>query len=93
MIDLNDPTTTSLIALVISFILIVNLLWCLNPYWVQVINKNGSGTKSPTLIVSYSLTFSFVVAIAVLLYKSQNYQPGHSGSYSSQPFTFNGRSY
>jgi uncharacterized membrane protein len=74
MINFEDPTILSLSSFGISFLVVMFLLWLFNPTWIQQVSKKGNKKKSTVLIVSYSLTFSIVVAIAVLLYISQNYK-------------------
>lgn len=63
----GDPTMTSLRAAVVAFVVFLCALSYLSPDWVQVVDKNGRYSISISLLISYSLTFSLVVAIGTLI--------------------------
>lgn len=70
-LNIHDPTTASIGSLVVSFILIISIMSLVKPDCVQVIDKKGNKSVSSRLLLSYSLTFSLVIAITVLLLKTQ----------------------
>lgn len=71
MFDIKTPISISLLTLVVTLILSVGILYISKPSWVQKINKHNFKTDiSFILILSYSLTFSIVCAIAALLITS-----------------------
>lgn len=68
MFDKKDPITMATATLVISFILLIGILYLAKPTWIQVIDQNtGKSSISWKLTASYSATFALVLAIAVLL--------------------------
>lgn len=70
-LNIHDPTTASIGSLIVSFILIISIMSLIKPDCVQVIDKKGNKSVSSILLISYSLTFSLVIAITVLLLKTQ----------------------
>lgn len=68
MFDKKDPVTMATVTLVASFTLLVGILYLAQPSWVQVIDQiTGKNLISWQLVISYSVTFALVLAIAVLL--------------------------
>lgn len=68
MLDTKDPVTMAMVTLIITFILLVGILYLANPIWIQVINQTtGKSCISWQLLVAYSATFSIVSAIAVII--------------------------
>ena len=70
MIDTKTPISIAIYTLVISFILFFILFYIVKPSWVQIVILNQNDEKpviSNILVISYSITFSLVCAIAALL--------------------------
>ena len=71
MIDTKNPLTIATYTLVISFIIFVILLYIVKPSWVQIVilkNNDDKTVISNILVISYSITFSLVCAIAAVLF-------------------------
>jgi len=67
-LDKKDPVTMAYISIVVSFGIFVGILYLINPAWVQVVDKEtGNVEISWELVISSSATFSFVIAIAVMI--------------------------
>ena len=59
--------------LIITFSILVGILYLFNPSWVQIVNKNtGKTSISWKLLLSYSATFALVLAIAALIIVSNH---------------------
>lgn len=72
MLDTNDPVTMAMVTLIVTFILLVGILYLANPMWLQVINQTtGKGCISWRLLFAYSATFSIVSAIGVIMIVSK----------------------
>lgn len=68
MIDKKDTVTMAYMTFVVSFFILIGVLYLANPKWVQVENqKTGESSISWKLVFSSAAAFSFVLAIAVLL--------------------------
>lgn len=71
MIDTKTPISIAIYTLVISFILFIILFYIVKPSWVQIVILNQNDEKpviSNILVISYSITFSLVCAIAAVLF-------------------------
>lgn len=67
-LDKKDPVTMAYISMVVSFGIFVGILYLINPAWALVANKQtGNIDISWELVISSSATFSFVIAIAVMI--------------------------
>ena len=66
--DKKDSVSMAYATLFITFSILVGILYLVNPSWIQIVNKNtGKTTICWKLLLSYSATFSLVLAIAVLI--------------------------
>jgi amino acid transporter len=70
MINHRDPTTASIIVLMIAFVLSCAILTLSKPMWVQKSNKHGVYVVSAPLVVTFSFVFAIVSAIGTLLFVS-----------------------
>ena len=85
MFDKKDPVTMATTTLVVSLALLVGILYIVKPPWVQVIDQNtGKSSISWQLVISYSITFALVLAIAVLLIVSNQRRPKSTMVYDVQ---------
>jgi len=83
MFDKKDPVTMAIITLVVSFVLLVGILYLARPVWVQIVDPNtGKNLLSWNLVVAYSATFAFVCAIAAMLMISNHRGPTATKAYS-----------
>ena len=79
MFDKKDPVTMAKVTLVVSLVLLIGILYLIEPSWVQVVDQNtGKSLISWQLVISYSTTFALVLAIAVLLILSNQPRPKSS---------------
>lgn len=69
---LDTPVKTALSALIVAVIIFAIGLWLMKPRWVCTIDKNGNEQLSIELVMAFSITFSLVVAIAVLMFNTKN---------------------
>ena len=68
MINLKDPVKSAYTSMAISFIIFIGTIYIFKPKCVQIIDRyTGNINISWQLSISYSATFSFIIAIAVLL--------------------------
>ena len=73
MINVKDPVTSAYSSMAISFIVFVGTIYLFKPKCVQIIDRyTGNIYISWTLAIAYSATFSFIIAIAVLILLSNN---------------------
>jgi hypothetical protein len=73
MINVKDPITSAYSSMAISFIVFVGTMYLFKPKCVQIIDRyTGNIYISWTLTIAYSATFSFIIAIAVLILLSNN---------------------
>jgi len=73
MINIKDPVRTAYTLMAISFIVFIGTIYIFKPKCVQIIDRyNGNIYISWPLTISYSATFSFIIAIAVLILLSNN---------------------
>jgi hypothetical protein len=88
MFDKKDPVTMAMATLVVSIALLTCILYLAKPSWVLVVDQNtGKSLISWQLIISYSVTFALVLAIAVLLILSNQRVPKSTIAYDVQaPF-------
>ncbi len=70
-INMDDPIHKSLIYLAISFVFFIIIIGTAKPYWIQNRDIHGDDYVCYKLLFSFSLTFSLVVAITVLLLSSK----------------------
>lgn len=88
-IDLKKPINSSLFSMVITFVLSLTILCVTKPSYIMEISKKGKNKKSIYLLVTYSMLFSVLVGITVLLYRT-----GSTETKSDAPrMAFNPRSY
>lgn len=88
-IDLKKPINSSLFSMVITFVLSLTILWVTKPSYIMEISKDGKNKKSIYLLVTYSMLFSVLVGITVLLCRT-----GSAETKSDAPrMAFNPRSY
>jgi hypothetical protein len=67
-IDKENPISMAYNSIIISFVIFVGLFYLFTPSWVQVVNQiTGTLSISWSLILCYSITFSFVFAIFVFM--------------------------
>lgn len=72
MLDKKDPVTMAMITLIVSFALLVGIIYLAKPQWIQFVDTNtGKSSIAWKLIISYSATFALVCAIAVILIVSK----------------------
>jgi hypothetical protein len=89
-IDYNKPIINSLFSMVITFTITILLLAIKKPVCIMYISKNGKSKKNNYLLFSYSLIFSIVVGISVLLFKTGNKPSNNSKlSFTINPKSFN----
>jgi len=82
MIDKKDTVTMAYMTLVVSFFISTGILYLANPQWLQVANQNtGKSSISWKLVFASSASFSFVLAIAVLLILSNQREKKQSIGY------------
>jgi len=68
MINVKDPVMSAYTSMVISFIVFIGTIYIFKPKCVQIVDRyTGIVYISWNLAISYSATFSFIIAIAVLL--------------------------
>ena len=73
MINLKDPVKSAYTSMAISFIIFIGTIYIFKPKCVQIIDRyTGNINISWQLSISYSATFSFIIAIAVLILLSNN---------------------
>lgn len=85
MFDKKDPVTMALTTLVISFTLLVCILYLVKPSWVEIVDQNtGKSSISWRLVLSYSTIFALVFAIAVLLLVSNQRKTDTAIVYDAQ---------
>ena len=88
-IDLKKPINSSLFSMVITFVLSLTILWVTKPSYIMEISKEGKNKKNIYLLVTYSMLFSVLVGITVLLCRT-----GSTETNSDAPrMAFNPRSY
>jgi len=64
---MKDPIKIALVVFAVSFTVLLLLLYLTRPSWVQVVDPNtGDVETSWSLLISYSLTFSLICAIAAV---------------------------
>jgi hypothetical protein len=73
-LDINNSKNASILSLFISFIIIFIVMLLIKPHCIQIIDRKGIKTISIKILISYSLTFSLVISIIVLLLKTQPYK-------------------
>jgi len=66
-IDFKNPIISSLIGMGVTFLVSIIVLCVTNPSYIMEISKHGKKTKNVYLLVTYSLLFSVVIGIVVLL--------------------------
>lgn len=95
MFDIKEPKILSLIALIVSLVLSIMILYCSKPSWILVVSSYENKTKiSWPLLLSYSFTFAFVCAIGSLLISTKERGPvsevvkKDSNIYPSQQLAF-----
>ena len=68
MINEKDPVKMAYTSMAISFVICVGIIYLFKPRCVQIIDiYTGNNYISWKLALSYSATFSFVIAITVLI--------------------------
>ena len=73
MINVKDPVMSAYTSMAISFVIFIGSIYIFKPGWVQIIDRyTGINYISWKLALSYSATFSFIIAIAVLILLSSN---------------------
>jgi len=73
MINVKDPVMSAYTSMAISFIIFIGTMYIFKPRCVQIIDRyTGIVYISWRLAISYSATFSFIIAIAVLILLSNN---------------------
>ncbi len=70
-IDTDNPIHMSLVYLAGSFVFFMIVIGTSKPSWIQTKDIRGENRVCHKLLVAFSLTFSLVVAIAVLLLRSK----------------------
>lgn len=70
-IDTDNPIHMSLVYLVGSFVFFMIVIRTSKPSWIQTKDIRGENRVCYKLLVAFSLTFSLVVAITVLLLRSK----------------------
>lgn len=87
MFNKKDPVIMSTVTLIITFVILVGILYLAKPFWVQVVDQNtGKKSISGQLVLSYSATFALVCSIAVFLIVSNKQESQNMVSYNSQAF-------
>jgi hypothetical protein len=72
--DKKDSVSMAYATLIVTFSIIVGILYLFNPSWIQVINQDkGKRTICWKLLLSYSATFALILSIAALIIVS-NYK-------------------
>jgi len=72
--DKKDSVSMAYATLIITFSIILGILYLFNPSWIQVMNKDTGKTRICwKLLLSYSATFSLILSIAALIIVS-NYK-------------------
>jgi hypothetical protein len=88
-IDLKKPIHSSLFSMAITFLLSMIILCVTKPDYIMEISKEGKSKKNIYLLFTYSMLFSVLIGIAVLLCTH-----GSIVTKSHEPFmAFNQRSY
>ena len=88
-IDLKKPINSSLFSMSITFVLSLTILCVTKPSYIMEVSKEGKNKKSIYLLVTYSMLFSVLVGITVLLCRT-----GSTETKSDAPrMAFNPRSY
>ncbi|NBO24531.1 MAG: hypothetical protein EBU93_04795 [Chlamydiae bacterium] len=73
MIDEKDPVKMAYASLTISFVIFIVIIYVFKPGCVQVVDRHtGMIYVSWKLALSYSATFSFIIAIGTLMLISNN---------------------
>ena len=70
MLDLTKPVNISLVVIVVAFLVSMGILYLSRPSWIQRLNSKGKAEVTPTLLVSYSITFALVCGVAALILSS-----------------------
>ena len=72
--DKKDSVSMAYATLIITFSIILGILYLFNPSWIQVMNKDTGKTRICwKLLLSYSATFSLILSISALIIVS-NYK-------------------
>ena len=72
-IDKEDPIIISISTLIISFFIILSILYLFSPNCVLIINPiTGKVTYSWNLIIIYSFSLSLLVSIFIILISCKN---------------------
>ena len=80
MINLKDPVKTAYTSIAISFIVFIVIIYIFKPRCVQIIDRyTGNIYISWKLAISYSATFSFIIAIWLLILLSNNLEKKNQG--------------
>jgi type VI protein secretion system component VasK len=91
MLDTKDPSIMATVTLLVTFVLVVGILYLAKPAWVQVVNQTtGKSSISWQLVIAYSATFALVCAIAALLIVSNIHKKSTSQllTYANQTSSF-----
>ena len=85
--DKKDSVSMAYASLIVTFSIILGILYVFNPSWIQIINKNTGKTRICwKLLLSYSATFSLILAIVVLIivsnYRVESKQKEYTVSFS-----------
>lgn len=85
MINIKDPVKSAYISIAISFIVFIGIIYIFKPKCVQIIDMyTGDIYISWKLAISYSATFSFIIAIAVLILLSNNLEKKNKQEYEME---------
>lgn len=73
MINIKDPVRSAYTSIPISFIIFIGTIYIFRPKCLQIIDRyTGNIYISWQVAISYSATFSFIIAIAILILLSNN---------------------
>jgi hypothetical protein len=85
--DKKDSVSMAYASLIVTFSIILVILYLFNPSWIQIINKNTGKTRICwKLLLSYSVTFALILAIVVLIIVS-NYRVESKQKEYTVPFS------
>jgi hypothetical protein len=80
MINIKDPVRSAYTSMAISFIVFIVIVYIFKPRCVQIIDRyTGITHISWKLAISYSATFSFIIAIGMLILLSNNLEEKNPG--------------
>jgi uncharacterized membrane protein len=69
-IDYKKPIISSIFSMGITFIITFIILLITQPSYIMEVSKKGTKKKNLYLLLSYSLLFSVLIGIIVLLFKT-----------------------